>query len=615
MVFNELDPRISRALSKLNFHKPTLIQAEAIPLALAGKDILARAKTGSGKTAAYCLPVIQKILNIKEASLLQCFLVSLFEFLRAIPESSPDRAAIRSLILVPTRELAEQVTKHTNDFLTYCSKEIKVVNIANTTPVQLQRPILSELPDIIVATPSRALAHLDSQNIVVRDTLDSLVIDEADLVLSYGYEDDVQKILTHLPKIFQCFLMSATLTKNVENLKQLLLRNPAILTLHEEKDEINLTQYCVRCSEADKFLLIYVILKLRLIKGKCILFVNDIDRCYRLKLFLEQFSIKTCVLNSELPLNSRYHIVQEFNKGIYDYIIATDESDLKADNDTDDEAIGEHDETKTSDNKRDKTHLRKKDKEYGSSRGIDFINVTAVINFDFPTSAKSYTHRVGRTARASQKGMSLSFVVPKELVGKHKFISCLSAKHDEEVYARVEKQQSLAGATLRPYFFDMKQVEGFRYRVEDAMRAVTRTTIKEARLKDIRSEILKSETLKTHFEDNPNDLKALRHDTIIHPTRVQQHMKHIPPYLMPKIATPAANASADSDQVNGESAESSEYIPFRKQSTNKRYHGKKLFKGKFGPKKRKNDPLKTFKLDSTPSKRKAKNAMIGYEII
>ncbi|CAG8709102.1 18430_t:CDS:10, partial [Gigaspora margarita] len=581
MVFNELDPRISRALSKLNFHKPTLIQAEAIPLALAGKDILARAKTGSGKTAAYCLPVIQKILNIKEAS-----------HFNAIPETSPDRAAIRSLILVPTRELAEQVTKHINDFLIYCSKEIKVVNIANTTPVQLQRPILSELPDIIVATPSRALAHLDSQNIVVRDTLDSLVIDEADLVLSYGYEDDIQKILTHLPKIFQCFLMSATLTK-------------AILTLHEEKDEINLTQYCVRCSEVDKFLLIYVILKLRLIKGKCILFVNDIDRCYRLKLFLEQFSIKTCVLNSELPLNSRYHIVQEFNKGIYDYIVATDETDLKADNDTDDETIEEHDETKTSDKKRDKTRLRKKDKEYGSSRGIDFINVTAVINFDFPTSAKSYIHRVGRTARASQKGMSLSFVVPKELAGKHKIVSCPSAKHDEEVYAKVEKQQSLAGATLRPYFFDMKQVEGFRYRVEDAMKAVTRTAIKEARLKDIRSEILNSETLKTHFEDNPNDLKALRHDTIIHPKRVQQHMKHVPSYLMPKIATPAANVSADSDHVNGESAESNEYIPFRKKSTNERYHGKKLFKGKFGPKKRKNDPLKTFKLDSTPSKRKA----------
>ncbi|CAG8491528.1 10205_t:CDS:2, partial [Cetraspora pellucida] len=110
----------------------------------------------------------------------------------------------------------------------------------------------------------------------------------------------------------------------------------------------------------------------------------------------------------------------------------------------------------------------------------------------------------------------------------------------------------------------------------------------------------------THFEDNPNDLKALRHDTIIHPTRVQQHMKQIPPYLMPKIAAPAANASTDSDHINGESAGSNDYIPLRKKSTNERHHGRKVFKNhKFGPKKRKNDPLKTFKFDSTPSKRKA----------
>ena len=91
------------------------------------------------------------------------------------------------------------------------------------------------------------------------------------------------------------------------------------------------------CSEVDKFLLMYVILKLKLIKGKCILFVNDVDRCYRLKLFLEQFSIKSCVLNSELPLNSRYHVVQEFNKGVYDYIIASDENSGKVEQDSDDE--------------------------------------------------------------------------------------------------------------------------------------------------------------------------------------------------------------------------------------------------------------------------------------
>ena len=129
----------------------------------------------------------------------------------------------------------------------------------------------------------------------------------------------------------------------------------AVLRLEEDEDDAaNLSQYVVQsvtrtisfvfslmrprsCSEVDKFLLTYVMLKLKLIKGKCILFVNDVDRCYRLKLFLEQFSIKSCVLNSELPLNSRYHVVQEFNKGVYDYIIASDENSGKLEQDSDDE--------------------------------------------------------------------------------------------------------------------------------------------------------------------------------------------------------------------------------------------------------------------------------------
>lgn len=150
----------------------------------------------------------------------------------------------------------------------------------------------------------------------------------------------------HLPPIYQSLLMSATLTADVTTLKSLILRNPAILTLTEEETEDSdslLSQYVLHLpTEAEKFLHIYVILKLKLIKGKAILFVNDVERCYRLKLFLEQFTIRCCVLNRELPINSRcdhlstslenflisnrYHTIQEFNKGVYDYIIATDES-------------------------------------------------------------------------------------------------------------------------------------------------------------------------------------------------------------------------------------------------------------------------------------------------
>lgn len=179
---------------------------------------------------------------------------------------------------------------------------------------------------------------------VLSTSLTNLVIDEADLVLSFGYEDDLRKILSHLPKLYQCFLMSATFTKEIEELTTLLLRKPAVLELEDTEEEASLlTQYIVQCTEFEKFLFTFVIIKLRLIKGKILLFVNDIDRCYKLKLFLEQFSIKSCVLNSELPLNSRYHIVEEFNRGIYDYLIATDESELKGELDSEDEEDDEED--------------------------------------------------------------------------------------------------------------------------------------------------------------------------------------------------------------------------------------------------------------------------------
>ncbi|KAG2172235.1 hypothetical protein INT43_004776 [Umbelopsis isabellina] len=591
----DLDARLVRALAKLKFTSPTLVQAKAIPLALQGVDILARARTGSGKTAAYCLPVIQNIIQLKEA----------------FNVTDEARQATRALILVPTRELAEQVTDHVKKLLLYCSQDIKVANIAGNVAPQFQKPILAELPDIVVATPSKALAHLEAQNMVLKSTLENLVIDEADLVLSFGYNDDVRKIVTYLPKIHRSFLMSATLTKDVDELKQLILRKPAILKLEEEADDAdNLIQYVVKCSEREKFLLTFVVLKLRLIRGKIIMFVNDIDRCYKLKLFLEQFSIKACVLNSELPLNSRYHIVQEFNKGIYDYIIATDESELKGEQDSDDEEDEEEEDVNTTEqtdskpkpsNKKKKAKKVIKDKEYGVSRGVDFQDVAAVINFDFPKSAKSYTHRVGRTARGGQRGMSLSFVVPTEIADEHRerdrTISRSSGVDDSKVLARVEKEQNKRGVNIKPYNFDKKQVDGFRYRLNDALRAVTGVAVREARVKELKNEIMNSEKLKAHFEDKPKDLDFLRHDRPLHPTRVQQHLKHIPQYLMPKIAPPtSASTGTAVASNNNESELPTQQVPFKKVDNKKRarYHAAK---------KRKSDPLKNFSMASRSGKK------------
>ena len=139
----------------------------------------------------------------------------------------------------------------------------------------------------------------------------------------------------------------------------------------------------------------------------------------------------------------------------------------------------------------------KRDAEYGVARGVDFLDVACVLNFDLPTSARAYTHRVGRTARAGRSGTALSFVLPVSEYGKHKAVGgVLSTQHDEDVWGRIERAQQ---GRVREYAFDKKQVEAFRYRMEDALRAVTRYAIREARLKEIKQELLTSEKLKVYY--------------------------------------------------------------------------------------------------------------------
>ncbi|KAK3828889.1 MAG: P-loop containing nucleoside triphosphate hydrolase protein [Benniella sp.] len=680
-----LDDRLLRGLAKLNFTKPTPVQAKSIPLALAGRDILAKARTGSGKTAAFMLPLIHKILAAKDA----------------LPANSSDASATRGLVLVPTVELAGQVTAFTNQILLFCGRAVSVLNIAGKQNDKVQQPLLATQPDIIVSTPSRILAQLKLNAVDLKTHFQTLVIDEADLVCNYDYQEDVRELLTFLPKIYQSFLMSATLGDDVDSLKQLVLRSPAILKMEDKTMDStwdNLKQLYTVCTEMDKYLILYVLLKLKLIRGKVIIFVNDIERCYRLKLFLEQFSIPSVVLNSELPLNSRVHIVEEFNKGKYDYMIATDEGGLKGEkeeeeasineieddkeeqkaadededddendrdneeSDAEDDGIPEGDiemefdgpegedfsadedeleammkgsdngddeeeaqamaemqggaskspgdtkkrkaeEDKAEATKSKKRSGHKKDQEYGVSRGIDFVNVAAVVNFDFPSTAKSYVHRVGRTARGGQMGTSLSFVVTAEQREKALKASQIHGGggsahlqgNDDDVFNRVVKQQEAAGCVISPYTIPMQQLAGFRYRMDDAIRAVTKSAIREARLKELKAEMLNSEKLKAHFEDKPKDLEFLRHDKTLHPTKVQAHMKHVPEYLMPKV-------QAVSSQRVGEASEGLGPVTFKKKTQNAI---RKARQGKGGNKSsggKKNDPLKKFSFGGNKSK-------------
>jgi ATP-dependent RNA helicase DDX56/DBP9 len=196
-----------------------------------------------------------------------------------------------------------------------------------------------------------------------------------------------------LPKVRQSALASATLSEDITELKKLTLKRPAILKLEEPEvaPPSQLAHYHIGAEEEEKAVILYVLLKLHLVRGKTIIFVNTVDRCYKLKLYLEQFAIPTCVLNSELPAAARCHSVAQFNEGLYDVIIASDERNLE-------------------DPEEAKKGRRKKDKDAGVSRGIDFQFVSNVINFDFPRDVKPYIHRVGRTARGKNQGTALSFV-------------------------------------------------------------------------------------------------------------------------------------------------------------------------------------------------------------
>ncbi|KHO01223.1 ATP-dependent RNA helicase dbp9 [Metarhizium album ARSEF 1941] len=572
-----LDPRLVQAVAAQSFLKPTLVQREAIPLALNGKDVLCKSKTGSGKTAAYVLPVLDAILKRKTTDIV---------------------ASTSALILVPTRELADQVHKAIEQFASFCAKDVRAVKLTDKLSDAVQRSLLSTSPDIVISTPARAWYNVKSnQSPLSLDKLSHLVLDEADLLLSFGYDEDLENLSWSIPKGIQTIMMSATLTAEINSLKKIFYRDnaPTLLDLEEPDAEgEGIAQLVTKCAEDEKFLLAYIIFKLQLVKGKCIIFVADIDRCYRLKLFFEQFGIRSCILNSELPINSRIHVVEEFNRNVYDIIIASDEKEVlgneeRADEEDANEGGEEEDSVERQERRpQKKRKASRRDKEYGVSRGIDFKNVAAVINFDLPTSASSYTHRIGRTARAGKAGMALSFVIPKEQFRKHMPTSILSAENDEKVLARITRQQAKKGKEIKPYNFNQKQVEAFRYRMNDALRAVTKVAVREARTRELRQELMKSEKLKRYFEENPSEINHLRHDGELRTARQQAHLKHVPEYLLPK------------DGKRGLTEDDIGFVPLRKPGK-LRGHGKGKGKGK-GTKRggfrvgaRKSDPLKTFK--------------------
>ncbi|KAG4997482.1 hypothetical protein JHK85_028921 [Glycine max] len=531
--FEELgvDARLLRALIKKRIEKPTPIQRVAIPLILEGKDVVARAKTGSGKTLAYLLPLLQKLFTAN---------------------SDRKKLAPNAFVLVPTRELSQQVYAEVKSLVELCRVQLKVVQLNSNMLANDLRAALAGPPDILISTPACVAKCLSCgvlQAASINASLETLVLDEvksdivnyvsialtplgiqnivgplicnfhADLLLSYGYENDIKALTPHVPRSCQCLLMSATSSADVDKLKKLILHNPFILTLPEvgnHKDEVipkNVQQFWISCPASDKLLYILAVLKLGLVQKKVLIFTNTIDMSFRLKLFLEKFGIRSAVLNPELPQNSRLHILEEFNAGLFDYLIATDLSQSKEKDEVPKESIVG--------SRKSRKHAKiKLDSEFGVVRGIDFKNV---INFEMPQSVAGYVHRIGRTGRAYNSGASVSLVSTDEMDTL------------EEIRSFVGDDENKGTNSIAEFpLLTKNAVESLRYRAEDVAKSVTRIAVRESRAQDLRNEILNSEKLKTHFETNPKDLDLLKHDKILSKNAPPPHLRDVPEYLLDK---------------------------------------------------------------------------------
>ncbi len=598
-------------MAKLGYVKPTEVQSQCIPLALLGKDILVKARTGSGKTVAFGVPLLQKVLALREADL-------------------GAKDYVKCLILVPTKELCKQAETVLQDLTYYCREAVTISAIDGDVTHMQRKQNWNSKADILVTTPGSLLQQVEERTVVL-NKVRCLVIDEADLVLSFGYSDDMLNITTKMPKIYQGIMVSATLSPDLDKLSKSMLHSPVLLDVKEELSASHkLQQFFLETSEEEKFLVLFVFLKLGLLKGKGLIFVRDVNKCYRLKLFLQQFFLSSAVISAEVPFNSRIHMVQEFNQGVFDYLIATDksfvnaaeglagegdkeekeegaedecevmpaedveeeeleegavpvgvsDSDEESDggkgedgkNSDEDDDDGDEDGDSDSDSeervaaeeaamgtdpspkevkppkKKDKSSKGGKGKEedFGVSRGIDFVGISFVINFDFPETVESYAHRIGRTARSTAFGTSLSFVVPCEVSilqevrrnqphmiegDQMSVLNALSApNHDMFDPEAVEEHRRQP----RALSINTKELEGFRYRVEDTLRSVSDTAVREFRTAELKREVLHSATLKDYFARNPNDLKILHHDkSVTHPIQRKDHLHNVPKYLIP----------------------------------------------------------------------------------
>ena len=338
-------------LEKLGFRRPTDIQFKSIPPIMRGEDVLAIAQTGTGKTAAFAIPIIHQIHERKKVS-------------------RTDK--VRCIVMVPTHELALQL-KEVFDAISN-GMRIKTLCIFGGVEQQPQIDALYNGVDIVIATPGR-MFDLVSQGFLKLDKIDYLILDEADHMLDLGFIKDIQDMLRFLPKHRQTLFFSATINEKIKKLAYSLVTNPIRIQISPKDPVAKNIQHAVAYIEMDdkRFFLESIIKEHP--ENKILIFVRTKVRAERVAKAMERANIKTLTMHSDKEHDERLKVMDAFKKGMVKILIATDIN----------------------------------------ARGIDIPNVDYVINYDLPEQAENYVHRVGRTGRGDKKGQAVSFCSTEEI--------------------------------------------------------------------------------------------------------------------------------------------------------------------------------------------------------
>nr|WP_295080018.1 DEAD/DEAH box helicase [uncultured Roseateles sp.] len=346
-----LSPAVLRAVREQGYHAPTAIQSQAIPAILSGGDVLGLAQTGSGKTAAYALPLLQQVLRQRQQQ-----------------GRSTQRLPL-ALILVPTRELAAQVGQSLHELADFLPGPLKISIAFGGVSINPQLMGLRGGTDIVVATPGRLLDLLEHRGLSL-GAIECLVLDEADRLLDLGFAEELQRLLAVLPTRRQNLFFSATFPKAVEALAQALLREPTRIEIAAEPARVAaITQRALVVDEGRRTALLRHLLAE---EGwsRVLVFVATKYATEHVSDKLWRAGIKAAALHGELSQGGRTGVLNALKNGEIQVLVATDVA----------------------------------------ARGLDIPDLPVVLNYDLPRSATDYTHRIGRTGRAGQTGLALSFI-------------------------------------------------------------------------------------------------------------------------------------------------------------------------------------------------------------